>query len=159
MEINLFQVIVFFLALTFSLFVAYKLKIHAITNFFLGGLILILLCNCDFLGFKGDLDVFSFAFIILAYCVLSISSLLTLMLKGKQQKYFFLFPICAFIIISLFFKSMFNDVDEQVFVMGILLRLFLSFFPLLLCSYVLKFKKALYDRRTITSKFSREKEC
>lgn len=141
MEINLFQIIVFLLVLSFSLFVAYKLKIHAITNFFLGGLLLILLCNFDYLGLKENLDVFSYAFIIFAYCVLSISPLLTLMFRNNRQKYFFLFPIGAFLAISLFFKSMFNDVDENVFVIGILLRLFLSFFPLLLCSYVLKFKK------------------
>lgn len=141
MEVNYFQIIIFILALSGTLFVGYKYKVHIITNFFLGGLILILLCNLDVFGFQGKLDVFSFAYILLGYFTLNISSLLTYLFKDYQQKYFFVFPVSFFIIVSFFFMQKFGEPQDQMFLLGILSRLFLSFFPLLCYTYLLKFKK------------------
>ena len=96
MEINYFQLIIFLIAVSVTVYFWYKFKLQFITNFLLGGLILIALSKLDFLGFKGKLDVLSFVFIIAAYIVLNISSLLTYMFKDYQQRFFFVFPVIFF---------------------------------------------------------------
>ena len=100
MEINYFQLIIFLIAVSVTVYFWYKFKLQFITNFLLGGLILIALSKLDFLGFKGKLDVLSFVFIIAAYIVLNISSLLTYMFKDYQQRFFFVFPVIFFSILA-----------------------------------------------------------
>lgn len=140
MEINYFQIIKFLIAVSITVYFWYKFKLQFITNFLLGGLILIALSKLDFLGFNGKLDVLSFVFIIAAYIVLNISSLLTYMFKEYQQRFFFLFPIIFFIIITCMFMGVLDKPEDQTYLAGILSRLFLSFFPLLYCTYHYKFK-------------------
>ena len=141
MEVNYFQIALFLILLSLMLFFWYKYKLLSITNFFLGGVILIVLCHLSFLGFNGKLDIFSFSFIIIAFIVLNISSLLTYLFKDYKEKYFFVFPTTAFIIISFFFNRVYNEPQDQMLLIGVLSRLFVSFFPLLYYTYFLKFKK------------------
>ena len=100
MEVNYFQLIIFLIVVSVTIYFWYKFKLQFITNFLLGGLILIALSKLDFLGFKGKLDVLSFVFIIAAYIVLNISSLLTYMFKDYQQRFFFVFPVIFFSILA-----------------------------------------------------------
>ena len=140
MEVNYFQLIIFLIVVSVTIYFWYKFKLQFITNFLLGGLILIALSKLDFLGFKGKLDVLSFVFVIAAYIILNISSLLTYMFKEYQQRFFFVFPVFFFSIL-VFVLFCFVDPNEYYeYKFGILSRLFFSFFPLLYYSYYDKLK-------------------
>ena len=134
MSLNLFQMIVILgaLLLTFSFW--YKYRFSFISNFFVGGIILILLCNLDFLDSKGQFTVFTGVFIISSYIILNLSSLFIYLFKNKKHIHI-IFPVIIFIIISIFWLFYIHPYGYYKRKTGVLIRMFLAFFPLYSYTY------------------------
>ncbi|MCU7619284.1 hypothetical protein NZ698_19055 [Chryseobacterium sp. PBS4-4] len=140
MEVSLFQIIILIIFVAVVFYIWFRYKIQYIGNFFIGGIILIFLSNLNFLGFEGKIGALSIFLIGSFYILLNISISFIYLFKDKKKIYF-VFPTIAFLIILLF---EFFFVDPNAFVqfkLGIAARLFISFFPLLIFTYYLKFLK------------------
>jgi len=143
MSINLFQIVIMLVVFlgTFFLWLKYKYKLYFIYNFFIGGGILILLCKLEFLGFKGvdgKFGILVYTFISFAYLTLNISNLFVFLFSNKKAKYFLL-PSITFFAIVLILMFYINPYENNKFEVGILIRLFLAFFPLQCYTYFKKY--------------------
>lgn len=140
MAISSFEIILFLIIIIIILFIWVKYKVYFISNFFIGGILLILLSNLDFLGFKGQIGVLPMAIITISYILLNISTLGNYLFQDKKEKYF-LFPTFTFIFIIIFEVFFIDSCKFLIFKLGVIIRLFLSFFPLLAVTYYFKFLK------------------
>ena len=132
-----------------TLFLWYKYKLSLVTNYITGGLILILLCKLNFLGFEhswGKFGVFIVLFMLISYSMLHLSTLIIYFLDKKKNLYF-VFPILTFVLISIFAIISKFPSTTFTFISGILVRIFLSFFPLLLYNYYEKHIKKIEKQK------------
>jgi len=142
MNLNLFQITIMLGALLLTFLLWYKYRSPSISNFFIGGGILILLYNLDFLDLKpfSKYDAIIIVFIIFSYFILNLSSLFIYLFKNKKQNYF-IFPIIVYLLISIYLLFFVHTYGYWYYEkkIGILIRLFLAFFPLYTYTYYKKF--------------------
>lgn len=141
MALTSFSTLLFLIILIGIFYVWYRYKVIYISNFFLGVIILILLCKFDFLGFEGFEGkgaVLLFMIMILLYSLLNISAILTYYFKNIR--FFFFLPISTFIGVSVWLFFDFDPGKYPILKTGILIRLLLSFFPLYILLYYRKRK-------------------
>ncbi|ANF49895.1 hypothetical protein A0O34_04840 [Chryseobacterium glaciei] len=140
MIINFSQIVILILIITVILFLWIKYKLHFITNFFIGGILLMLLSSLKFFSFNGKLDILSMVLMTIFYIILNISTLFIYLFKDKTKNYFVI-PAISFAIIIIFEFLLIDPGEYNLFKLGIITRLFLSFFPLLILTYYFKFLK------------------
>jgi len=142
MGLNLFQIVSLIIIFMIMFYIWSIYRVHLISIFFIGGIILILLSKLDFLDFKGKLDVLSVVFITLSYIFINIFSCILYFFDSFKRKiYYFLFPIIAFLIVAIVLVCLIDSYKYLEYKFGILLRLFLAFFPLYFYMYYLKYIK------------------
>lgn len=132
---GIFQVILLVIIFMIIFFIPHKY--YMITNFFIGGVILIFLSKMDFLEFEGKLDPISISFITISYIFIYISSLFIYFFNHyKRKKYYCLFQIIAFLMVSIILIFFIDPYKYLIYKLGILFRLFLSFFPFHIIYYM-----------------------
>lgn len=137
MEINLFLI---FSLVILLFYLWYRYKLYFIINFIIGGLFLIILSNLNFLGFKNKIGSIPIVILTIFYIFLNISVLIISLFNNKKKIYF-TFPIIAFIIIVLLVLFLIDPGEFTIFKLGMLIRLFLSFFLLYAITYYVKYLK------------------
>jgi hypothetical protein len=145
MKINLFEFFIILIITIGTVYLWYKYKLEFVTNYIIGGGVLIFLCQLDFLGWEGSWGKFGvliLLFMFITYTLLNISTLFIYLFKNKKNKYF-MFPAIMFLIIGIFL-FLITDVNIT-FKWGALVRLFLAFFSLQFYTY---YKKHLRIEQT-----------
>lgn len=136
MNLNFFQIAV--LIIVIGIIILCWKKIRYISNFFLGGLILIILSSFNFWGFSGKLDALSGFFLTIGYCFINLTYIIFIIKKeAKTPLIFAILFFIMFSVICLFFVD-YGKYFEHKF--GMILRLFLSFFPLYVFTYFKEFR-------------------
>lgn len=120
------------------LFFLIKKKVFFLINLLVSASLLIVLSHFDFLDFKGRLDVLSIAFMIIAWTVLNLTSLICYTLKLQKTAYFTT-PLILFFLITFILTEYIDKNDYYYFKLGILVRVFVSFFPIYFITYYYKY--------------------
>ncbi len=113
-----------------------KIKLNFFNKFIFGGVILILLSKMDFFSFNGKIGVLVMAIIFIFYFLLNLLPMCIYLFEKELKIYTYIkISIIVFLfLISLFF--LFVDPEKYLILkIGIIIRVFLSYFPLLLFSF------------------------
>lgn len=138
MNLNLFQLISLFIALSVAFYICFKYKISFISNFIIGGLILILLSKFDILYFEGKLDTLTFVIVTFGFILINISSFFLSFFK-EEKTFFFILPTIVYLLITIILMFTIDPSKYLIFKLGILLRLFISYYPLHILLYYKKY--------------------
>ncbi|SDI64118.1 hypothetical protein SAMN05421542_1577 [Chryseobacterium jejuense] len=131
MGLNFFQIAV--LLILIGVIIVFWKKLQIVSTFLLGGLLLMGLCSLDFLGFQGTSSALIGFILAVAYCMINITYLI-LYIK-KDHRISLIYAIAFFTLFTLFCLFYIDSGKYYELKFGIIVRLFLSFFPLYFFKY------------------------
>ena len=132
--VNSIPIIFFIILFSFIVYFS-KNKLNKATNFFYGAIILTLLYNLVIPDIGGKADVILIVIFIFSYLFLYSSVFLIYLFKDYQDKFFFFFPTCFFLILLIIYNFYLNLNISTLLSFKIIFCQFLSFFPLLYYTY------------------------
>lgn len=113
-----------------------------VVNLVVSGGLFIGLCKLNFLDFESELSALPIFMLLVSFLLLHLSAIVGMlrMKKGDSLSYF-LAPLLMYLFIGVSLIELVDKNDYMTFKVGVLTRLFLSFFPIYTLTYYLSRRK------------------
>ena len=116
-----------------------KIKLNFFNRFIFGGIILILLSKMDFLNFRGKIGVLIMANIFIFYLIMNLLPLFIYLFNLEiRRKNYFTLPIMTFLLLIYILLILIDPSKYSILKIGILTRIFFSYFPLHIYNFYIK---------------------